>query len=85
MGPSHLKKLLSKQKGVQRISSITDKCGHLCYSPTEIAEVFATFYEELYNDHIWLSIQTGTGSLAISPVSVEEVAIAAKRLKNPKL
>jgi hypothetical protein len=49
-GRKKMKLLLQKQSGVQQISKILNKDGELQHDPSDMAEVFAQFYEYLYKE-----------------------------------
>lgn len=45
----HLAKILQKKKNINYIEKIQTKDGNMVYSPKGIAEIFRTYYQELYS------------------------------------
>ena len=84
-GISKLRSLQERQSGIQRITRIQGAEDEVHTDPDSIAEVFASFYQELYNEISVAPACTTDSEVACEePVTVEEVAEVLKRLKNGK-
>ena len=85
-GKSELAKLLRRPIRRKRITATADSSGKKCTDPSDIAEVFASFYEDLYNAIApaqgldkW---GASTSTPAPAPVTPDEVRKALAKLKS---
>jgi len=81
--------LFSKTRGRDIITSVQDQAGNHKTDPSEIGEVFAHFYEQLYEEDrasaaVAPSLEGRPGETGHAPVTVDELRVALRRLKNGK-
>ena len=79
-----MKKAMMRCAGIDRASAVCDAAGVVQTEPDSMCEVFAKFYEDLYNESA--KGQYGTSSLSALRTSIptDEVIDGLKRLKNRK-
>ena len=81
-GASELAKLLAAPVRRKRTVAMTDSQGNRKTNPADMAEVFASFYEQLYNT-VGSTSEYGKDVSENSPaITANEIAIAIKKLKN---
>ena len=79
-----LKRILQAPVKSKCIASLQDQSGQLCTSQAEILEVFAIFYETLYDAVMPLFKSSEIPAGKSSPVCVEEIRSVLKKMKNGK-
>ena len=81
--------LFSKTRGRDIITSVQDEARNPKTDPQDIGEVFAYFYEQLYKEDLASTTMGPTldenpGETGHAPVTVDELRLALRRLKNRK-
>lgn len=84
-GLRSLQQVLGRQSGTERIAQVWEKAGSLVSDGVSIAEVFVTFYEELYKCDA-AAREGGEDNLTelICPVTASEITAALKRMRNKR-
>ncbi len=78
-----LQRAQQRQSGIERVAAINNAKGELISDSAVVADIFAQFYEDLYNEHD--ADRTGQEDhLAgiVPPVSKDELSAALKRMKK---
>ena len=83
VGINKLRRVQQRRAGVQRMTAVTNGAGELKTDPSDIAEVFALFYEDLYKEMEGRSLpEIDETSSHADSITREEVERALRKLKS---